>query len=261
MEKLFTISQTAKMVGMTAETLRHYDRIGLVKPHKTDEWTGYRYYSNQEIVRLNTINALQYMDLSLKEIKNILEYTSFEKIIEILESAEITADNKIAELNRTKIKIQRAKVFYENKLINNVQDSNFFKMPLPKRVIMLANDLSHPTLDNLWDYHRHFFSQISEEQKDEFSFEDLAGIYTADNKSNLFAICTKYENIDGLKVLPKGTYLCANCEEKTREQVLNELIKQAKEEFNVVPEFFVSIVVLTGILKWQYQVQVLIEEN
>lgn len=37
MEKYFSISQTAKMVDMTTETLRHYDRIGLVKPCKTDE--------------------------------------------------------------------------------------------------------------------------------------------------------------------------------------------------------------------------------
>ena len=43
MIKFFTIGEAAKLVGMTAETLRHYDRIGLVSPHKTDEWTKYRY--------------------------------------------------------------------------------------------------------------------------------------------------------------------------------------------------------------------------
>ena len=73
MEKLFSVSQTAKTVDMTAETLRHYDRIGLVKPCKVDEWTGYRYYSRQEIVKLNTIRALRVMDLTLAEIKKILE--------------------------------------------------------------------------------------------------------------------------------------------------------------------------------------------
>lgn len=42
MKDFFSVSQTAKIVDMTAETLRHYDRIGLVKPCKVDEWTGYR---------------------------------------------------------------------------------------------------------------------------------------------------------------------------------------------------------------------------
>ncbi|MFR1215101.1 MAG: MerR family DNA-binding transcriptional regulator, partial [Acutalibacteraceae bacterium] len=50
----FSISEAAKIVGLTTETLRHYDRIDLVKPCKKDQWSGYRYYSEQEIVRLNT---------------------------------------------------------------------------------------------------------------------------------------------------------------------------------------------------------------
>ena len=76
MEKFFTISQTAKMVDMTTETLRHYDRINMVKPYKTDEWTGYRYYSVQEVVRLNTIKALQCMDLTRKSTEQLI-YKNF----------------------------------------------------------------------------------------------------------------------------------------------------------------------------------------
>ena len=64
MKNYFSISEAAKMAGMTSETLRHYDRIGLVSPVKRDPWTGYRYYSKEEIIRLNTIQALRCMDLS-----------------------------------------------------------------------------------------------------------------------------------------------------------------------------------------------------
>lgn len=119
MKEFFTISQTAKIVDMTTETLRHYDRIDLVKPCRTDEWTGYRYYSQQEIVRLNTIRALRCMDLTLSEIKEILAYNDFNKIVESLKKAEKCADEKIAELNYSKAKIQRARMFYENKLNGN----------------------------------------------------------------------------------------------------------------------------------------------
>lgn len=84
MEKFFSISKTAETAGMTAETLRYYDRIGLVTPSKTDKNTGYRYYSQAEIVRLNTIKALRSMDLSLSEIRNILEYDDLKKIAEAL---------------------------------------------------------------------------------------------------------------------------------------------------------------------------------
>ena len=63
MRNYFSIGEAAKAVRTTSETLRHYDRIGLVKPSKKDEWTNYRYYTEQDIVRLNTVRASQVMDL------------------------------------------------------------------------------------------------------------------------------------------------------------------------------------------------------
>lgn len=126
MKEIFSISQTAKIVDMTTETLRHYDRIDLVKPCKIDEWTGYRYYSQQEIVKLNTIRALRCMDLTLSEIKDILSYNDFNKIIEALKKAEKSADDKIAELNYAKTKIRRARSFYENKLNGGLPQENVF---------------------------------------------------------------------------------------------------------------------------------------
>lgn len=88
MKKFFSVGEAAKAVHTTSETLRHYDRIGLVKPSKKDEWTNYRYYTEQDIVRLNTVRALQLMDLSLQEIKKVLEYDDLEKIINFLTQAE-----------------------------------------------------------------------------------------------------------------------------------------------------------------------------
>lgn len=67
MKKFFSIGEAAKATNMTSETLRHYDRLGLVKPGKRDEWTNYRYYTEQDIVRLNTIRALRQMDLPLQK--------------------------------------------------------------------------------------------------------------------------------------------------------------------------------------------------
>ena len=88
MKKYFSVGEAAKAVRVTSETLRHYDRIGLVKPSKKDEWTHYRYYTEEDLVRLNTVRALQLMDLPLREIKKVLEYDDLEKIIEFLARAE-----------------------------------------------------------------------------------------------------------------------------------------------------------------------------
>ena len=259
MKKYFSVSETAKIVGMTSETLRHYDRIGLVKPGKKDEWTKYRYYTMQDIVRLNAVHALQIMDLPLKKIKAILEYDDFKKIIACLSEAEKKADEKITALQHSKAKIKSARADYEKKLNGQQNTSAIYIQNFPVRVIMLSDTLETPTLDNLWNYLSHFYDKIDSTIREQFTFEDLAGIYTENGLSKLFALCVRYSDTDGLKVLPKGKYLCAACTEENREEILNKLIQTAKEKYNANPKFTIQQIVVSGILQWNYQVQIYLE--
>ena len=259
MKKYFSVGEAAKAVHTTSETLRHYDRIGLVKPSRKDEWTNYRYYTEQDIVRLNTVRALQVMDLSLQEIKKVLEYDDLEKIVDFLRQAEKKADQKIEALEYSKLKIQRAREDYEKKLQKQENLKGPVLKDIPERVILLSDTLKEPTLDNLWNYLSHFYDKVTPARKDEFSFEDLAGIYTGDGITRLFAVCTRYADIDGLRVLPGGKYLCADCTEENREQVLNRILHTARTEYGVEPSFTVQLIVVSGILQWNYEVQVCIE--
>ncbi|SCJ55718.1 Multidrug-efflux transporter 1 regulator [uncultured Ruminococcus sp.] len=258
MEKYFSIGEAAKAVHTTTETLRHYDRIGLVKPSKKDEWTKYRYYTEQDIVRLNTVRLLQLMDLPLQEIKKVLAYDNLEKIVAFLSQAEKKADEEIAALQYSKSKIQLAREDYERKLRARKNRSGTFIKDIPKRVILLSDNLTVPTLDNLWNYLGHFYGQVTPALKEQFSFEDLAGIYTENEMTKLFAVCTRYTKTHGLKVLPKGKYLCADCTEDNREQILNEVVHIAQTQYKVKPRFTLQLIVVSGILHWNYEVQVYI---
>ena len=259
MKKYFSIGEAAKAVNTTSETLRHYDRIGLVKPSKKDEWTNYRYYTEQDIVRLNTVRALQLMDLSLQDIKKVLEYDDIKKIVDFLVQAEKKADEKIAALQYSKSKIELAKADYERKLQMQQNFSGILIKDLPERVILLSDTLETPTLDNLWNYLDHFYDKVTPTLKEQFSFEDLAGIYTENEITRLFAVCIRYADTDGLKVLPKGKYLCANCTEENREQMLQELIRTAQTKYGADPTFTVQLVIVSGILQWTYELQVYID--
>lgn len=258
MKKYFSVGEAAKAVHTTSETLRHYDRIGLVKPSKKDEWTNYRYYTEQDIVRLNTVRALQLMDLPLNEIKKVLEYDELEKIIDFLAQAEKKADEKITALQYSKSKIRSAKADYERKLQIRKNSNGTFIKDFPERVILLSDTLEAPTLDNLWNYLGHFYDKVTPALKEQFFFEDLAGIYTANEVSRLFAVCIRYVDTDGLKVLPKGKYLCADCTEENREQVLNEVMHIAQTKYSAEPTFTLQLIVVSGILQWNYEVQVYI---
>lgn len=260
MEKSFSISKAAKTVNMTTETLRYYDRIGLVHPSYTDKWNKYRYYSEKDIVIINTVRALSCMGIPLKGIKKVLELSDIKKIVKFLNDALIGADKKISELQDAKQRIVRAKNFYESKVREEAKN-DFFIRNLPKRTILLSDSLTQPTIDNLWNYHRHFYSQIGEDKKEEFTFEDLAGIYESGDTKRLFAVCEKYSQADKLIELPAGEYLCAECKEEDYRHVMEKLISAAKLQYCADINFTVSLIVLTGILRWKYEVQILIRQN
>jgi DNA-binding transcriptional MerR regulator len=46
---MYSIGEFSKINRITPKTLRHYDRIGLLTPASVDDWTGYRYYSPDQL--------------------------------------------------------------------------------------------------------------------------------------------------------------------------------------------------------------------
>ena len=70
---MFKIGEFSKLSQVTVKTLRYYDRIGLLKPAKVDRWTSYRYYSADQLPRLNRVLALKDLGLSLHQIARLLD--------------------------------------------------------------------------------------------------------------------------------------------------------------------------------------------
>lgn len=256
MKKFFSVGEAAKAVGMTAETLRHYDRIGLVSPCKTDEWTGYRYYSEQELARLKIVRALKSLDLPLEEIGRMLASADLGETVRFLREAERSADEKIAELSEMKERIARARRFYEGKS-SEVRREGFYTQHLAQRTILLSDRPIAPTVADLLNYQRHFFAQVGE-ARDAFAFEDVAGIYRTDKEQRMFAVCTRYAPRQDLRILPEGTYLCADCTQQEREDALHALLAEAKGRGFPPPPFTVSIIVLAGVAQWGYRLELLL---
>ena len=83
----------SQMMQVTVKTLRHYEQKGLLFPCEVDEWTGYRYYSIEQMQRLNTIRQLQRLGFSLDEIKELYDEgvrtPSIEQLNEKIEETEL----------------------------------------------------------------------------------------------------------------------------------------------------------------------------
>ncbi|OLT48394.1 hypothetical protein BJF85_12815 [Saccharomonospora sp. CUA-673] len=68
----YSIAQVARMSGITSRTLRHYDDVGLLSPAFTGAG-GYRFYEDEQLLRLQEILVLRELDLGLGEIREVLD--------------------------------------------------------------------------------------------------------------------------------------------------------------------------------------------
>jgi DNA-binding transcriptional MerR regulator len=66
---MIRIGDFARMGEVTVQTLRHYDKLGLLVPAHTDADNGYRYYDKEQLNVLRKVLILSDMGLSLEQIK------------------------------------------------------------------------------------------------------------------------------------------------------------------------------------------------
>lgn len=69
---MFRIGQFSTFTRVSVRMLRHYDELGLLTPAQIDQQTGYRYYTADQLPRLNRIIALRELGFSLEQIGELL---------------------------------------------------------------------------------------------------------------------------------------------------------------------------------------------
>jgi len=72
-----TVSQVAKLAGVSIRALHHYDEIGLLRP-STRTGSGYRLYGNQELQRLQQVLFFRELGFPLEEIAKIMRDPKFD---------------------------------------------------------------------------------------------------------------------------------------------------------------------------------------
>ena len=88
---IYKIGDIAKVMGVTTEAIRHYERMGLIKPEK-DPQTNYRYFTEEQLSQLLYIQRLSQMGISLQLIREQFlngSLHSYEQVIsETLQSTQ-----------------------------------------------------------------------------------------------------------------------------------------------------------------------------
>ncbi len=73
------IKEFAKFTGVSVRTLHYYDEIGLLPPASVDKSTGYRFYDEESLLRMQEILFYRELDFSLKSIGEILSSPNYDK--------------------------------------------------------------------------------------------------------------------------------------------------------------------------------------
>jgi DNA-binding transcriptional MerR regulator len=70
---MFRIGEFSRIARVSGRLLRYYDSIGLLSPQRIDPATGYRYYTADQLTRLNRILALKDLGLSLEQVARMVD--------------------------------------------------------------------------------------------------------------------------------------------------------------------------------------------
>jgi DNA-binding transcriptional MerR regulator len=71
--RMYKIGDFATLSRVSAKMLRHYAALGLLTPAHVDPATGYRYYTAEQLPRLNRIIVLKDLGFALEEIAGLLD--------------------------------------------------------------------------------------------------------------------------------------------------------------------------------------------
>ncbi len=99
----FSIGEMSKLNNISIQTLRYYDKIGLLKPKLINKTSKYRYYSIEEFLKVDMIKYYKNVGLSLEEIKDLIgSNTSIEEKLQMINVQQEALENKLKEMNLMK---------------------------------------------------------------------------------------------------------------------------------------------------------------
>ncbi len=155
---MLKIGEFAWLGQVTVETLRHYDRLGLLKPVHLDRYSGYRYYAPEQLPRLNRILALKELGLPLEEVRRLLDQNvAGDEIRCILEAQQAQLETEVREatrrLGRVRERLKQIEMegkMPEYEILRKVVDAQWVASVRTK-ISSWDQDVVGPTITRLFD--------------------------------------------------------------------------------------------------------------
>ncbi len=224
-----TIGQMAELNHVSSQTLRLYDKKGLLSPAYQGESNGYRYYHVDQCERLDFIHTMKLCGMSLEQIRQHLNEASVDELCALLSEQERRLSREIDELtgnlctirrftsnlNRMKALPPKGEVILEympSRRIDTFRtDIDFFEKGYSGYEIMLREFKSHMIRNDL-PLSYFFNAGTLIEQKD---FEEQN--YCA--RTVFIFVDDNYPESSSQRIMPESMYMTVYADDTTQEHV------------------------------------------
>lgn len=236
MIKLYTIGEFAGLFNISTDTLRFYDKVGLLKPWQISE-SGYRYYCDAQFDIVSTIILFRAAGIPIPRLREIIHSNDSSIILEELKTTQSQLQSKIKELENVSKRItQIEQNIRETEKPHSV---SFLKLPA---FWILSQDLN--LKDEKIDF-SNIKSNLSTIDSDWLSFANVMSTISPENLARgLYHDYSQYGYISEIPYPGKnsrirkykpGIYACTTAKAETAElleldQVYDNLLSAIKQE-------------------------------
>ena len=105
MKKYYKISEISKLYGIGLDSLRYYEKIGLLHPSR--DHNGYRLYDLKDIYKLTIIKELRQLHFTMPQIKTYLDHQSLYNTLHLLEEENKLLEKEILTLKQRQAMIEQ----------------------------------------------------------------------------------------------------------------------------------------------------------
>lgn len=244
-----TIGQMAELFGISQQTLRLYDQIGLLKPYYIDPANNYRYYNLKQSAKLDIILYLKNLGMTLTQIKEVFDAKDLYLLQAKLKQGEKHIEQQLTNLELQKQGIRRT-----------IQTLDYHKTcPLPGIITIEKFSPRYAfTIDYGVNVYEHDYARyelmLSQLRADivkhgipKMFYFNPGSILRRSNlihrqfrSTELFVfVDQKYADQSAVEVFPAGKYLCIYCNRFEHEvDYIKRLLRVIEQEqYRVVGDY------------------------
>ena len=119
-----TVKEISDLTGISVRTLHYYDEIGLLKPTEKSD-AGYRLYDDKALETLQQILFFREFDISLKEIKAVLDNPALERNQILQVQRKMFVMKQLAQIKEEKGFMMAQTQYYRNEQIKPMIDEKY----------------------------------------------------------------------------------------------------------------------------------------